>query len=223
MAGTSTLGTNALPFGSAFIGDAATNNFQITGTATGTRVMTLPDVASDTFALVDATQTLTNKTLTTPTINTPTVAGMIYSGETARCTSQFNATNGDTGTTLTAVTGMSVTVVPGTYRFYINVPGVSTANNGMKFAFKYTTTVVSDMEATGRGFTAAAVAVQHTTSAADEAALFADTAAYISVVIEGVMVVGTGGTIQFEAAQNAAHADTTSVYEQASMTFKRLN
>lgn len=34
---------------------------------------TLPAVSSDTFALLAATQTLTNKTLTSPTINTPTI------------------------------------------------------------------------------------------------------------------------------------------------------
>jgi hypothetical protein len=65
-AGGATIGTAALPFSSAYIGDAATNNFQITGTATAARVMTLSDVASDTFALLAATQTFTNKTFTDP-------------------------------------------------------------------------------------------------------------------------------------------------------------
>lgn len=38
------------------------------GAAVTSRTHTIPDVASDTFAMVAATQTLTNKTLTTPTI-----------------------------------------------------------------------------------------------------------------------------------------------------------
>lgn len=69
-AGAATVGTNALPFSSVFVGDALTNNFQITGTATGTRVFTLPDTASDTFVMAGATQTLTGKTLTSPNITT---------------------------------------------------------------------------------------------------------------------------------------------------------
>jgi len=43
-AGTIALGTNALPFTSIFIGNAATNNLQLTGTATAARVVTFPDV-----------------------------------------------------------------------------------------------------------------------------------------------------------------------------------
>ncbi len=222
-AATSNLGTALLPWGVAYLGTAATNNFVITPAATAAaRVITMADpggAATIAYSNPTTAQTITNTTLTTPTLTTP-----IYSGETALCSAQFNATNGDTGTTLTNVTGMVVTVVPGTYRFRINVPGVSTTNSGIKVAFKYTTTVISNMEATGWGYSAAALEVAHTTSTADQATLFADnTLAYISVVVEGVVVVGTGGTIQFQAAQNAAHADTTSVYARASMAFTRLN
>lgn len=41
------LGTNPLPFSSAYIGAAATNNIQITGTATGARVATFPDATGN--------------------------------------------------------------------------------------------------------------------------------------------------------------------------------
>lgn len=44
-AGGSTVGTAALPFSSEFIGGAATNNIQLTGTATAARVATLPDAS----------------------------------------------------------------------------------------------------------------------------------------------------------------------------------
>lgn len=47
----------------------------IDGTPTANRVMTVPDVASDTFVLVAAAQTLTSKTLTAPSISTPAVSG----------------------------------------------------------------------------------------------------------------------------------------------------
>jgi len=42
-AGTIGLGTNALPFTGIYIGNAATNNIQLTGTATAARVATFPD------------------------------------------------------------------------------------------------------------------------------------------------------------------------------------
>lgn len=45
--GGTTLGSAALPWGSVYIGAAATNNIQITGTATAARVFTLPDAASN--------------------------------------------------------------------------------------------------------------------------------------------------------------------------------
>lgn len=45
-AGGTTLGSAALPFSSAFIGTAGTNNIQITGTATGARTLTIPDANS---------------------------------------------------------------------------------------------------------------------------------------------------------------------------------
>jgi hypothetical protein len=43
VAGAQTAGTNPLPFSSIFIGNAATNNIQVTGTATTAKVATLPD------------------------------------------------------------------------------------------------------------------------------------------------------------------------------------
>lgn len=41
--------------------------------AAKTKLMTVPDTASDTLCAIAATQTLTNKTLTSPTINTPVI------------------------------------------------------------------------------------------------------------------------------------------------------
>ena len=52
-------------------GTYGTNYFELTGTPTSTRVFTLPDTANDTFVMLAATQTLTNKTLTSPTMIGP--------------------------------------------------------------------------------------------------------------------------------------------------------
>ena len=60
-AGTATVGTAALPFGSVYVGGAATNNIKITGTSAAARVETVPDVAADkTFAL-ETTSTTANQ------------------------------------------------------------------------------------------------------------------------------------------------------------------
>lgn len=45
--------------------------------AAKTKLMSFPDVASDTIVLVAAAQTLTNKTLTSPTLTTPTIASFV--------------------------------------------------------------------------------------------------------------------------------------------------
>jgi len=164
-----------------------------------------------TIATLDGTQTLTGKTLT----------GNI-NADTKFCTTQFDAVTGTTGATLTNVVGLSQTVVAGaTYHFVVRLPGVATVNCGIKAAFKYTTATLTSLEATARAHTASAVAVQHTTSTTDQASLIASTTATIYTEISGRMVVNVGGTVQLQAAQNVAHADTTSVYAGASMTFTR--
>ena len=169
--------------------------------------------AAGSIVTVDGTQTLTGKTLSSP----------IHSGQIARLTAQFDAVTGTTGATLTNLTGMVLTVVPGTYRFYINLPMVTTTNAGVKVGFKLTGTVLTSIEYTSRLYVAAGVAVQHGTTTADQTAMAALTAAAtINTVIEGSMVVGTGGTMQLQAAQNAAHVDTLSIYVGATMQFARF-
>ncbi len=146
----------------------------------------------------------------------------IGGNQNGKVTTQFDAVTGTTGATLTNVVGAVVTVVPGTYKFKAHVSGVSTANCGIKLSLKQTTTVLSSMESVAKGFTAAAVAVQHNTTATDQPALFGQTAAVIAVEIEGSFVVTTGGTLQLQAAQNAAHADTTSVYVGSYLSVSRI-
>lgn len=142
--------------------------------------------------------------------------------QTAKVTTQFDAVTGTTGATLTNVVGAVLTVVPGTYKYKVDLAGVATANCGLKLGFKYTTTVLSSLENTGRGYTASGVVVQHSTTSTDQATMLGSTTAIINGVLEGTMVVTTGGTIQLQAAQNAAHADTTSVYVGSTMQFTRI-
>ena len=72
------------------------------------------------------------------------------------------------------------------------------------------------------GYTASAVAVQHTTTATTGMTLFGATAAYIAARIFGRITVNAAGTLAVQAAQNAAHADTTSVYVGSRATFTRI-
>jgi hypothetical protein len=136
----------------------------------------------------------------------------------------FSATSGDTSTTLTNVAGLVTgTLEAGTYRFRIHLAGVATANSGLKVGLKQgTASMLTSIESIARGFTASAVAVQHSTTATDAASLFASTSAVINCIIEGTVVVATAGTLQVQAAQNASHADTTSVYLGSYMTFTKV-
>ena len=164
-------------------------------------------------------------TLTSATLVTPVVNGAItgtYS-QTKFCTTQVDATTNVTLADITGMTGFTMTAA-GVYTFLIHIAGTSTANGGMKLAFKYTTTTLTNLEATGYGYTATGVAVQHTTTATDQASLFALTAqATIGVQITGRMTVNAGGTLAVQFAQNASHSDTSSVYVGSYTTFTKIS
>jgi len=142
------------------------------------------------------------------------------------CTTQFDAVTGTTGATLTNVVGLttdSLSLAAGTYKFYIHLSTVATSNSGLKIGLKQNNGLtLTSIESVAKGYTASGVAVQHSTTATDAASLFASTTAVIECVIEGTLVVATAGTIQLQAAQNAAHADTTSVYTGSFMTFTKV-
>jgi hypothetical protein len=169
------------------------------------------------------------------TVGTPTASRVLildadgntnYTGvgstKTVRQTAQFDATSSTTGTTFTNLTGMVQTVVPGTYSYTVRLPGISTTNSGMRAAFKYTGTVLSSIQNTVALRTSSNITTANSTSTTDQANLGGATAAIIYLVLEGSFVVTTGGTIQVQAAQNASHADTTSVYVGATFNLTRI-
>ncbi len=188
----------------------------------------------DQMTMNAAVQTLTNKTFTTPTINGGTITGATLvnpvstgtgTSETKFCTTQFDAVTGTTGTTLTNVVGLTgfTLTAAGVYKFEGNISGVSTASSGLKIGFGLTTATMTNFEAVGMGFEAAAVAVQHTTTATTGMTIFGATAAYIAARISGRITVNAAGTLALQAAQNAAHADTTSVYVGSWLTLSRIS
>ena len=140
------------------------------------------------------------------------------------CTTEFDVDSGTTGTTLANVTGMVTdTLEPGTYTFQIHLDCLSTANSGLKVALKFgTASMLTSIAAVSRAATASGLGVARATTATDAASIQASTAAIINCVIEGTLVVAVAGTLQLQAAQNAAHADNTTIYTSSFMKFQRV-
>ena len=139
----------------------------------------------------------------------------------SKCTTEFDVDSGGTGATLANVTGMVTDVLqPGTYHVYIHLDCLATANSGLKAALKFgTASMLTSLALVSRAYTASGVGVARATTATDAASIQASTAAIINCVIEGTIVVGTAGTLQLQAAQNASHADNTTIYTSSFMSF----
>lgn len=167
---------------------------------------------------VDSGCTLNVKSGGTLSLNSG--AAFVNSSSLVQATTQLDKTS---DTTLANVVGLVQTVVPGTYKFHVHLAGTSGASGGWKVAFKYTNTALTSIESTGYAYTASGVAVTHTTTTTDQTSLIATTAANIGGVIEGVMVVSTGGTVQLQFAQNASNSTASSVYVGSTMQFTRIN
>ncbi len=143
----------------------------------------------------------------------------------ALVTTQFDAVTGTTGATLTNVVGaVTGTLQPGTYRFRLNLSTTATANTGITIALKWgTASMITSAQYTARAFTASGVVVTKGTTATDATPLL-DSAAgvVIQADITGILVVALAGTLQLQAAQHTAHADTTSVLINSSIEFTAI-
>lgn len=156
--------------------------------------------------------------ITGGTITGTTISGTI-NGNVSSLTTQLDKTS---STTLANLVGLVQTVVPGTYSFNIRLQGTSGASGGWKVAFKYTSTVLSSINAFAEAYTTSAIATAQTTTTTDQATLLGVTAANIGGMISGTMVVTTGGTVQLQFAQNASDGTASSIYLGSSMTFTRI-
>lgn len=108
------------------------------------------------------------------------------------------------------VTGLSGAIAVGTYRFRAVLPStVASGTGGIAYNFLLTTAVLGVMEATGLGYTSAAVAVQHTTTATSGTALFTQAAVVIMTIVEGTFTCTTAGTFAIQMAQNTSNASDT--------------
>lgn len=144
------------------------------------------------------------------------IGGSLVSRTSAAVTKNAN-------TTYANVTGLSATVQVGTYKFRAVLPStVASGTGGIKYAFNYTTTVLSALEATGIGYTAAAVAVQHTTTTTTQTDLFTQAEVVIMTVLEGTFTASTGGTIDVQMAQNTSNASDTVALVGGSFEVNRI-
>lgn len=213
LTGTTTSGTTA-NFTNVNAGASGTaGNVKVfpTTASKGDLKITCSDQTGNTEVIINAaamgqatTFTLGDPGVTTANILTSKGVG----GNNSVITSGAVTANGTT--TYANVTGLSQTVVPGTYRFKLILPStVASGTGGIKYCFNYTTTVLSSIEATSRGYTASAVAVQHTTTTTTQTDLFTQAAVVIFTEVDGIMVVGTGGTIDVQVAQNTSNGSNT--------------
>jgi heptaprenylglyceryl phosphate synthase len=138
-----------------------------------------------------------------------------------RAGTEFVAVTGTTGTTLTNVVGfVSDILQPGTYDVDINLLVAATANSGFKAALKWgTASMITNTALAVKGESAAATANTIFTTSTDASAFIGATSAYVNVKVKGTITVALAGTIQLQAAQNAAHADETKVLVGSTMSF----
>jgi len=147
--------------------------------------------------------------------------GFTRDGGRSRCTTQFDATSGDTGATLTDVVGMTATVLAaGVYRIRAALSTVSTTNSGIKVAIGGTATATAFSCTTFNYNTATINAVDTVTTIGN--AMGAATAVATDVLVEGYITVNAAGTLTLQAAQNASHADTTSVKVGSTLFIERV-
>jgi hypothetical protein len=194
-------------------------------TATSMATQTADHVAITGGTIAGATITATSPVLTTPTITGGTITGATISAPiTTTAVKTTAAVTANATTTYANVTGLTYTVVPGTYKFTLMLPStVASGTGGIKYAFNYTGTVLSSIEASSQGFTASAVAVQHTTTTTTQTDLFTQAAVVIFTEIEGTMVVTTGGTIDVQMAQNTSNASNTVALVGGTLQMTRIS
>jgi hypothetical protein len=169
---------------------------------------------------------LENGQSATQVLNNLTVNGTLSGGDSAVGLTKYVRQSADVtkteSATLSNLTGLVHTVVPGTYRYRVVLQTTSTANGGTKVAFKYTTAALTSLQNQSLTATASANASTRVTTATDQASLVAATAANLLVILEGTMVVSTGGTVQVQGAQNASHADTTTYLTGSTFEITRI-
>ncbi len=188
------------------------------GTAAASKALVL-DGSKGISTITSATiTTLTSTTVNATTVNANVVG--IGASVSAKCSATISATSGTTGTTLTNVTGMTVALAVGTYAVRAYLETISTANSGLKLALAYSGTTTSS-SITAAQWNAATIGARTSTTTIGNA-VGAATAVTTSAEIFATVVVSTTGNLTVQFAQNASHADTTSVLINSHIVATRI-
>lgn len=202
----------------------------VAGTATASKALVL-GASKEIATITSATIT----TLTSTTVNATTVAATTVTGVGTFTTVTPTAINiwntvrqsadvvKDDGAAASALTGLVHTVVAGTYAYRAVLQCLSTVNGGVKITMDLTTAALTSIQNVALAFTASGVAQARSTTTTDNAVLYGATAAVTQIILEGTMVVSTGGTIQLNAEQNASHADESTFYTGSTFSMQRLS
>ena len=137
----------------------------------------------------------------------------------AVCTASLNA---QTNTTFAAITGLSLTVVTGgTYIVDAHLIGSSGAVGGLKAAMGGTATATSS-NVTSWNYNGTTInAVTNQTVWGSN--LTATAAIYTDLIIQGSVVVQTGGTVTLQAAQQASSGTNTTVLSGSVLALSRVS
>ncbi len=141
-------------------------------------------------------------------------------GDTVRQSADVTATS---NTTLANLTGLTLNVAAGTYKYRAVIQCLATGNGGTKVAFKQNDgATLTSIQNVSLAFTTSAVAQSRVTTTTDQASLVAATVAHTELVLEGTVVVATAGSLYLQGAQNASHSDTTTFYTGSTLQMTRI-
>ena len=220
-----TLGTGGFGFWT----NASVQQFGITHTASSANYLNATGGAAGAPATV--TLSATGSSTDVDIAITPKGAGVLKYGSFSvdsggfakdtggsRVSTQFDKT---TDTTLANVTGLTATLLAsGTYVFRARLTTTAGAAGGMKCAISGTVTPTS-IAYSGWNYNGTTVnAVSKTTTLGN--AVGAATAVTTDFIIEGTIVVTTGGTITVQMAQNASDGTASSVLVNSSFKVERI-
>lgn len=200
------------------------------GVTAGTGAASKALVLNSGSAITTGVTAFTATTLNCTTANATTVAATTVTASTVTNTAinvpmilrQSADVVKDDGAAASALTGLSATVVAGTYKYKAILQTLSTANGGAKVTLGLTTAVLTSIQNVARAFTASGVACDRSTTGTDGATLYGATAAITQIELEGTIVVGTGGTVALKGEQNASHADETTFYTGSTLELVRI-
>jgi hypothetical protein len=172
----------------------------------------------------DGSTNITGLTLTNPTL-AGTITGVtstagVGSTQCARVSAQTDVTS---STTLTAITGLAISLLAGaTYAIQVYIPVTATATPGAKFSLDTSDTLTAtSISYAGTLFNATTPAASSvTTTLGNAVASVAGAGTY--AILDGTIVVNAAGTLVVKIAQNTSNGTATSALVNGYMQVTRI-